>query len=60
MPAKPAGERQPASPSVDRDIFSLDKVPNLFQNSRMYPATPLPVATKLLGLFVRGFWRRLA
>ena len=26
----------------------------------MPPPTPLPVATKLLGLFVRGFWRRLA
>ena len=26
----------------------------------MPPPTHLPVATKLLGLFVRGFWRRLA
>ena len=32
----------------------------MFDIPRMPPPTPLPVATKLLGLFVRGFWRRLA
>ena len=38
----------------------LARVPIMCFTPRMPSHTPLPVATKLLGLFIRGFWRRVA